>query len=346
MSLYVYFSLIVSLASDAVLTNPISMFLVFVFKDGIKLAGYHAMRKASSLKTKDGSNASPTSTGYTLSDNERKELVAGSWLHIVAPEILLGDVNYTWRCDIWSAGCVALAILLHRMPFLQGQDVRSQLNLIFRLCGTPFSSWEEGMKLPHFAKYRPKNEYKMRLRKTMQELKTSKYPELPEEAFTLLEAMLQLDPSKRLSAKKLLELDFFADVRGDTSVDFSALKPTFPALKKKFQLELKTKAKRRRVSSFNEQTDKSNSTTRHSNREDRSKPRQSSSRNRSEGHGREKSDVVMTEAEDVPLPESFQFASVDSTLEHTQSGNGLSKPREKRAKLGWGMGLHAAHESQ
>lgn len=303
------------------------------------------MRKTSSLKSKDGSSTSSASFGYTLSDNERKELVAGSWLHIVAPEILLGDVNYTWRCDIWSAGCVALAILLHRMPFLQGQDVRSQLNLIFRLCGTPFSSWEEGMKLPHFAKYRPKNEYKMRLRKTMQELKTSKYPELPEEAFTLLEAMLQMDPSKRLSAKKLLEMDFFAEVRGDTSFDFSDLKPTFSALKKKFEYELKTKAKRRRVSSFNEQTDKSNSSSRHSSRDDRSKPKQNGSRH-SEGHRREKSDVVMAETEDVPLPESFQFASADSTLEQTQSGNGLSKPREKRAKLGWGMGLHAANESQ
>lgn len=320
---------------------------VFVFKDGIKLSGYHAMRKASSLKSKDGSSTSSTSTGYTLSDNERKELVVGSWLHIVAPEILLGDVNYTWRCDIWSAGCVALAILLHRMPFLQGQDIRSQLNLIFRLCGTPFSSWEDGMKLPHFAKYRPKNEYKMRLRKTMQELKTSKYPELPEEAITLLEAMLQMDPSKRLSAKKLLEMEFFAEVRGDTSFDFNDLKPSFPALKKKFQHELKSKTKRRRVSSFNEQSDRSNgSSSRHSSRDDRSRRKQGSSRHRSEGHRREKSDVVMAETEDVPLPDSFQFTSADSTLEQTQSGNGLSKPREKRAKLGWGMGLHAANESQ
>lgn len=319
---------------------------MYIFKNGVKLGGYHAMRKtALATKTKD-TGTTTTSNVYEMSENERKELCMGAWVSASAPEILLGDRNFSWRCDIWSAGALALAILLDSTAgFLQGLDTRMQLDLIFRLCGTPQVMWEGATKLPFFGRYKPKEELKMRLRKSLTEYQfKQKRDALPDEAFALLEAMLQVDPSKRLSAKKLLELDFFADVRDrDVVVDFSGLEATYPTQKKKLLAHLKTsKPKRRRPSGSGEfssssQRPPSRSQHRKASEGDLSK-RESSSRASAVGSGTREAETV----EDVPLPAFFNNASSSESPPVKRDVSSLQPPRfEKRAKLGWGMGLHS-----
>ncbi|EGZ04693.1 hypothetical protein PHYSODRAFT_343073, partial [Phytophthora sojae] len=218
---------------------------LLVFKNGIKLGGFHAMRKIANIKPKDGEGSS--TAAYEMTDGERKEHCYGAWLYVTAPEVLLGETKYTWRADVWSAGCVALAILLENVPFLQGPDIKVQLDLIYRLCGTPSSSWESAHKLPLYNAFRPKHEYKMRFRKTLLEQR-SKFPDFPEDAVEVLEAMLQLDPSRRYTVKKLLEVRYFDSVRSsERTFDFSGLPSTFPVQKKKLvQHLLKSKAKKHR----------------------------------------------------------------------------------------------------
>ncbi|RLN91196.1 hypothetical protein BBJ28_00003292 [Nothophytophthora sp. Chile5] len=366
---------------------------LLIFRHGVKLGGFHAMRKTSSIKPKDGEAAvvSTSSSAYEMSDGERKEHCYGAWLYVTAPEVLLGETKYTWRADVWSAGCVVLAILLDKVPLLQGQNVKVQLDLIFRLCGTPSSSWEGGSKLPLFNTFRPKHEYKMRLRKTLLEQR-AKYPDFPEDAVELLEAMLQLDPAKRSPVKKLLEMSFFNDVRrrfedsarsGEQAFDFGGLAPTFPVQKKKLvQHLLKSRAKKRRLSSSSSGylagshrssngkeslrgrsssghhhrkrtassaqdgsssgAENSSSNGHRRSRGDERKVRSSSS-SRRESAGRDE-DVEMPDvSEYVPLPASFQLATAPASS--TTDANGSRRPREKRAKLGWGMGLNSSQSS-
>ncbi|KAL3665175.1 hypothetical protein V7S43_009804 [Phytophthora oleae] len=346
---------------------------LLVFKDRVKLGGFHAMRKITNIKPKEGEIFSIAA--YEMTDSERKEHCYGAWLYVTAPEVLLGENKYTWRADVWSAGCVALAILLEKVPFLQGQDLKVQLDLIYRLCGTPSMSWEGAHKLPLYNAFRPKHEYKMRLRKTLLEQR-SKFPDFPEDAVEVLEAMLQLDPAKRSTPKKLLEMRYFDSVRsGDQTFDFSGLPSTFPVQKKKLvQHLLKSKAKKQRGagssrSSTSSRPTQHHSSHRHSN-SDRHKRSSSSTHDgpslsdRTSHHDRHRSrsdkrksrslstsrrdindaaagseDVEMQDAtEHVPLPASFT-ASAGSSPSHPIDES--LPPREKRMKLGWGMGLNS-----
>ncbi|GMF09950.1 unnamed protein product [Phytophthora lilii] len=351
---------------------------LLVFKNGIKLGGFHAMRKIANIKPKDGEGSSIAA--YEMTDGERKEHCYGAWLYVTAPEVLLGETKYTWRADVWSAGCVVLAILLEKVPFLQGQDLKVQLDLIYRLCGTPSSSWEGAHKLPLYNTFRPKHEYKMRLRKTLLEQR-SKFPDFPEDAIEVLEAMLQLDPSRRSTVKKLLDMRYFDSVRNnEQTFDFSGLPSTFPVQKKKLvQHLLKSKAKKQRSAGSSGRSsgrpshhhsshrhsssdhhrhkrstssahdgsssggDKSSHHDRHKSRSDKRKSRSLSSSRRdvrsADATGLTE-DVEMQDASEyVPLPASFT-ASAGSSPSRSMLDDSLP-PREKRMKLGWGMGLNS-----
>ncbi|EGZ06928.1 hypothetical protein PHYSODRAFT_565808 [Phytophthora sojae] len=349
---------------------------LLVFKNGIKLGGFHAMRKIANIKPKDGEGSS--TAAYEMTDGERKEHCYGAWLYVTAPEVLLGEIKYTWRADVWSAGCVALAILLEKVPFLQGPDIKVQLDLIYRLCGTPSSSWEGAHKLPLYNTFRPKNEYKMRLRKTLLEQR-SKFPDFPEDAVEVLEAMLQLDPSRRYTVKKLLEMRYFDSVRSsERTFDFSGLPSTFPVQKKKLvQHLLKSKAKKHRsvgsssrssgsgrpshhhsshrhssdhhrhkrsASSAHDGSssggDKSSHHDRHRSRSDKRKSRSLSTSRRELKHPAE--DVEMHDASEyVPLPASFTASAGSSPSQPMVDTDDSLPRREKRVKLGWGMGLNS-----
>ncbi len=62
-----------------------------------------------------------------------------------------------------------LAELLCRKPIFPGRNELDQLELIFKLCGTPTEEeWPNVSKLPWF-KFRPKKTYKSRLREVFKE---------------------------------------------------------------------------------------------------------------------------------------------------------------------------------
>lgn len=323
---------------------------LLVFSAGIKLGGFHAMRKVATLKSKEGER-SPL-LAYDMSDSERKEHCYGAWLYVTAPEVLLGETKYTWRADMWSAGCVALAILLDKVPFLRGQDVKVQLDLIYRLCGTPSMSWEGAHKLPSYNTFRPKHEYKMRLRKTLLEQRAT-FTDLTEEAVDVLEAMLQLDPARRSPIKKLLAMRFFDSVRQQRACTFHGLAPTFPVQKVKLVQHLvKSKAKRHRPShrhaSHRHHSEDASRFKRlalegiSKKKHERHKARSDKKKTKS---GRRERTRTVTFAhdnvelyDDVPLPKSFIATLEDSTTHATDD----KLPRQaKRAKLDWGMGLNA-----
>ena len=69
-----------------------------------------------------------------------------------APELLLGALKYGGAVDVWSAGCL-MGEMLDRKAMLPGHNEKSQMELIWQLCGRPDeSNWPDANKLPLYSK--------------------------------------------------------------------------------------------------------------------------------------------------------------------------------------------------
>lgn len=108
-----------------------------------------------------------------------------------APELVLGDKQYTTAVDIWGVGCV-FAEFFEKKPILQGKTDIDQGHVIFKLLGTPTEEdWAMARYLPG-AELTTTN-YKPTLRERF-----GKY--LSETGLDFLGQLLALDPYKRLTA--------------------------------------------------------------------------------------------------------------------------------------------------
>ncbi|KAL5992416.1 Cyclin-dependent kinase C-2 [Asimina triloba] len=121
------------------------------------------------------------------------------------PELLLGATRYGPAVDMWSVGCI-FAELLHGKPILPGKNEASpfpeQLNKIFELCGAPDEvNWPGVSKIPWYNNFKPTRPMKRRVREV--------FKHFDRHALELLERMLTLDPSQRISAKDALDAEYF-----------------------------------------------------------------------------------------------------------------------------------------
>lgn len=126
--------------------------------------------------------------------------VATRWYR--APELLFGARHYGPAVDMWAVGTV-FAELLRPTPLFAGQNDLDQISRIFKVLGDIEKQWPGVRELPDFGKvsfpsYEPMPLFKI-------------FCDAPASAVDLLSNLLTLDPSKRLSARKALEHDFFFD---------------------------------------------------------------------------------------------------------------------------------------
>ncbi|BGP50149.1 kinase subunit of RNA polymerase II carboxy-terminal domain kinase I [Rhodotorula kratochvilovae] len=118
------------------------------------------------------------------------------------PELLFGATIYDERVDMWSAGCIFLELFARR-PIFPGQDEIHQLDVIFKLTGTPnVETWPGLHDLPWYELVKPKEVIEPQLRQTF-----SKY--LSPAGLDVADALLALDPARRPTADEALRMAYF-----------------------------------------------------------------------------------------------------------------------------------------
>ena len=117
-----------------------------------------------------------------------------------APEILLGQKEYSTPVDMWSIGLIFYE-MAHRKPLFTGDCEIDQIFKIFQMYGTPTEkTWPGITKLPEFKltfpQFKPKG---------LEAYNTNLDPV----GLDLLSKMIQQDPCKRISAKQALRHPYF-----------------------------------------------------------------------------------------------------------------------------------------
>uniref|UniRef100_A0A6T6PG10 Protein kinase domain-containing protein n=1 Tax=Rhodosorus marinus TaxID=101924 RepID=A0A6T6PG10_9RHOD len=157
-----------------------------------------------------GSNLLLSSDGYlkiadfglarTCGENGRQytNKVITRWYR--PPELLLGANEYGPAVDMWSVGCL-LAELLLRTPLFPGSSETDQLDRILKLLGSPSGDiWPAYERLPNAYLIGHTN-YPPRLRQSLAHLGA--------DVLDLIEKLLALDSTKRMSATEALQHRWF-----------------------------------------------------------------------------------------------------------------------------------------
>lgn len=123
-------------------------------------------------------------------------------LYYRAPEILLGDVNYTSKIDSWSTACVLLEIK-NRSPVFKGEDEISQCQLILSTFGRPEIEypWDD---LFNVEKYNKTVEFDVLFQNKFENL-------VDEKTLFIVKEMMHLNKNKRISIENLANLPLFKD---------------------------------------------------------------------------------------------------------------------------------------
>ncbi|CAD8142793.1 unnamed protein product [Paramecium octaurelia] len=124
-----------------------------------------------------------------------------------APEVFLGQ-KYCSKVDVWSAGVLFIELLFRSNPFKGSTDFNS-FQQIQKLCGTPTEeTWQGVTKLSNYSKLISSENFP----KILHSLLERKMSPL---LVNLIDQMLTLDPTKRISAQAALQHLYFKGINID-----------------------------------------------------------------------------------------------------------------------------------
>ncbi|XP_024918206.1 cyclin-dependent kinase 15 [Cynoglossus semilaevis] len=121
------------------------------------------------------------------------------------PDVLLGSTEYSTALDMWGAGCIFIEMLQGAPAFPGVTDVFDQLQKIWMVLGVPSeSSWPGVTSL---ANYRPEKFYHSEPKQFRTVWK--RLNQLPIKTEGLVQRLLMLVPSERISAQEALQHPYF-----------------------------------------------------------------------------------------------------------------------------------------
>uniref|UniRef100_A0A3P8W9E1 cyclin-dependent kinase n=1 Tax=Cynoglossus semilaevis TaxID=244447 RepID=A0A3P8W9E1_CYNSE len=117
------------------------------------------------------------------------------------PDVLLGSSEYSTQIDMWGVGCIFYEMAAGR-PLFPGSTVEDELQLIFRLLGTPTEdSWPGISSVDEF------KTYKFSKYKTQPLINHA--PRLDTDGIDLLMSFLKYESKKRISADEAMRQPYF-----------------------------------------------------------------------------------------------------------------------------------------
>ncbi len=132
------------------------------------------------------------------------------------PELLLGSKNYTSSVDMWSVGCI-LAELLIGKPLFPAKEEMDQIGRIFNFCGTPTEeSWPEHSSYQFWDHVAPReaipNTMVHKITRLINDHMVNLDPAHLADVVDLLTHLLDLNPSRRYTAKDAMRSKFFENI--------------------------------------------------------------------------------------------------------------------------------------
>jgi len=158
-----------------------------------------------------------------------------------APELLLGARHYTKAIDIWAIGCIFAELLTSEPIFhCRQEDIKTstpynhdQLDRIFTVMGFPSEKdWPDIVRMPEYQTllkdFRRNNYTASSLAKYMDRHKVKN----DSKAFILLQKLLTIDPTKRITSEDALNDEYFKEEPTPTKDVFHGM--TIPYPKREF----------------------------------------------------------------------------------------------------------------
>ncbi|XP_063003726.1 MAPK/MAK/MRK overlapping kinase isoform X1 [Elgaria multicarinata webbii] len=130
------------------------------------------------------------------------EYISTRWYR--APECLLTDGYYSYKMDMWSAGCVFYEIASFH-PLFPGSNELDQISKIHDVVGTPPKKILNKFKQSRVMSF----DFPIRKGKGISPF----MPSLSNKSLTLMYAMIQYDPDDRICAHEALQHPYFRDLR-------------------------------------------------------------------------------------------------------------------------------------
>ncbi|NWY62376.1 MOK kinase, partial [Chionis minor] len=138
------------------------------------------------------------------------EYICTRWYR--APECLLTNGYYSYKIDIWSAGCVFYEITSFQ-PLFPGSNELDQISKIHDVIGTPANKTLNKLKQSRIASFG----FPFKKGKGIPPLVHNLSPK----GFSLLYAMLKYDPDERIAAHQALQHPYFQELWQVTSNHFN-----------------------------------------------------------------------------------------------------------------------------
>ncbi|XP_039264856.1 mitogen-activated protein kinase 14-like [Styela clava] len=200
------------------LTDDHVQFLVYQILRGLKYVHsadvIHRDLKPSNIAVNEDCELKILDFGLARqTEDQMTGYVATRWYR--APEIMLNWMHYNQTVDIWSVGCI-MAELLTGKTLFPGTDHIDQLKRIMNLCGTPSDD------LLHKIKSESARTFIQSLPRVPRRDFVQVFVGANPKAIQLLEKMLILDTSKRLTAEEALQhpyLEKFHDPEDEPTAD-------------------------------------------------------------------------------------------------------------------------------